>query len=60
VQTRYRDLLADHGPELGILRHVAPPALPEDVATAVSRLRSGLVKRVAGYDGVYGSIRALG
>jgi uncharacterized protein (TIGR00375 family) len=60
VQTRYRELLATHGPELAILRQVRPEELPEDVALAVSRLRSGLVKRVAGYDGVYGSIRALG
>ncbi|HET9079777.1 MAG TPA: UvrD-helicase domain-containing protein [Trebonia sp.] len=49
------------GPELGILGDVPLDDLaagaPSIVAEAVSRLRRGEVRREAGYDGVYGTIR---
>jgi DNA helicase II / ATP-dependent DNA helicase PcrA len=49
------------GPELGILGDVPLDDLaagaPSIVAEAVARLRRGEVRREAGYDGVYGTIR---
>jgi ATP-dependent DNA helicase UvrD/PcrA len=49
------------GPELGILGDVPLDDLaagaPSIVAEAISRLRRGDVRREAGYDGVYGTIR---
>jgi uncharacterized protein (TIGR00375 family) len=56
----YQKLLGQFGPELGILRSVSP----EDVACcgeplvaeALSRMRTGAVEILAGYDGEYGTI----
>ena len=49
------------GPELGILGDVPVDDLaagaPSIVAEAIARLRRGDVRREAGYDGVYGTIR---
>ena len=49
------------GPELGILGDVPLDELaagaPSIVAEAIARLRRGEVRREAGYDGVYGTIR---
>jgi len=49
------------GPELGILGDVPLDDLaagaPSIVAEAITRLRRGEVRREAGYDGVYGTIR---
>ena len=49
------------GPELGILGDVPLDDLaagaPSIVAEAIARLRRGQVRREAGYDGVYGTIR---
>jgi superfamily I DNA/RNA helicase len=49
------------GPELGILGEVPLDDLaagaPSIVAEAITRLRRGEVRREAGYDGVYGTIR---
>ena len=49
------------GPELGILGEVPLDDLaagaPSIVAEAITRLRRGQVRREAGYDGVYGTIR---
>ncbi|HEX4291229.1 MAG TPA: UvrD-helicase domain-containing protein, partial [Trebonia sp.] len=49
------------GPELGILGDVPLDDLaagaPSIVAEAITRLRRGEVRRQAGYDGVYGTIR---
>src|ERR1700761_4860500 len=49
------------GPELGILGDVPLDDLaagaPSIVAEAIARLRRGEVRREAGYDGVYGTIR---
>jgi superfamily I DNA/RNA helicase len=49
------------GPELGILGDVPlddlAAAAPSIVAEAIARLRRGDVRREAGYDGVYGTIR---
>jgi DNA helicase II / ATP-dependent DNA helicase PcrA len=49
------------GPELGILGDVPLDDLaagaPSVVAEAIARLRRGQVRREAGYDGVYGTIR---
>ena len=49
------------GPELGILGDVPldelAAAAPSVVAEAIARLRRGEVRREAGYDGVYGTIR---
>ena len=56
-------LLAACGPELAILRDVPPDALdahgPPRLSEAVRRLRAGQVVRRGGYDGVYGTVRAL-
>ena len=54
-------LVERFGPELGILGEVPLDDLaagaPSVVAEAVARLRRGEVRREAGYDGVYGTIR---
>ncbi|HEY6493012.1 MAG TPA: UvrD-helicase domain-containing protein [Trebonia sp.] len=56
------DAMVDRfGPELGILGDVPLDDLaagaPSIVAEAIARLRRGEVRREAGYDGVYGTIR---
>jgi uncharacterized protein (TIGR00375 family) len=52
------------GPELSILGDVPLDELaakaPSTVAEAIARLRRGEVRREAGYDGVYGTIRLFG
>jgi superfamily I DNA/RNA helicase len=54
-------LVERFGPELGILGDVPLSDLaagaPSVVAEAIARLRRGEVRREAGYDGVYGTIR---
>jgi uncharacterized protein (TIGR00375 family) len=54
-------LVERFGPELGILGEVPLDDLaagaPSIVAEAIGRLRRGEVRREAGYDGVYGTIR---
>jgi len=54
-------LVERFGPELGILGDVPLDDLaagaPSIVAEAIGRLRRGEVRREAGYDGVYGTIR---
>ena len=54
-------LVERFGPELGILGEVPLDDLaaraPSVVAEAIGRLRRGEVRREAGYDGVYGTIR---
>jgi superfamily I DNA/RNA helicase len=54
-------LVERFGPELGILGDVPLDDLaagaPSVVAEAIARLRRGEVRRDAGYDGVYGTIR---
>ena len=54
-------LVERFGPELGILVDVPLDDLaagaPSIVAEAIGRLRRGQVRREAGYDGVYGTIR---
>ncbi len=63
VQGVYDRLLADLGPELGILRHVSPEAIAAAgeplVAEGVRRMRAGEVEIAAGYDGVYGRIQVF-
>ncbi|WP_258349285.1 UvrD-helicase domain-containing protein [Saccharopolyspora gregorii] len=56
------DLVAAHGPELGILDDVPLDELHRSdprVAEAIGRLRAGEVVRDAGYDGEYGTIRVF-
>ena len=63
VQGVYERLLADLGPELGILRDASPEAIAVAgeplVAEGVRRMRAGEVKIAAGYDGVYGRIQVF-
>jgi uncharacterized protein (TIGR00375 family) len=59
------DAMAERfGPELSILGEVPLDELaaraPSVVAEAIARLRRGEVRREAGYDGVYGTIRLFG
>lgn len=63
LQSLYHQLLAEHGPELAILRTL-PPENVEGIesgqlAEALRRLRAGQVIRQPGYDGLYGSIRVF-
>jgi uncharacterized protein (TIGR00375 family) len=57
----YKKLLEQFGPELGILRTVPPEDIARCgeplVAEALSRMRTGAVQILAGYDGEYGTIR---
>ena len=59
----YRNLLAELGPELEILRGVAPEriaGLGEPlVAEGVRRMRSGRLKIDPGYDGEYGKVQVF-
>jgi len=61
VAAQVNALVERFGPELGILGEVPLDELaagaPSIVAEAVARLRRGEVRREAGYDGVYGTIR---
>src|SRR6185437_11467684 len=61
VTAQVSALVDRFGPELGILGEVPLDDLaagaPSIVAEAVARLRRGDVRRAAGYDGVYGTIR---
>ena len=56
----YKKLLEQFGPELGILRTVPPADVAGCgeplVAEALSRMRTGAVEILAGYDGEYGTI----
>jgi uncharacterized protein (TIGR00375 family) len=60
VESQLNHLVATLGPELDILRRIPLDAIGqaggEDVKEAISRLRRGDVRRVAGYDGEYGII----
>ncbi len=59
----YRHLLEQCGPELEILRHIAPADVERCgepvVAEALRRMRSGAVEILAGYDGEYGTVRVF-
>ncbi len=61
VTAQVTALVERFGPELSILGHVPLSDLaagaPAIVAEAIGRLRRGDVRREAGYDGVYGTIR---
>jgi len=61
VTAQVSALVDRFGPELGILGDVPLDDLaagaPSIVAEAITRLRRGEVRREAGYDGVYGTIR---
>jgi uncharacterized protein (TIGR00375 family) len=61
VTAQVSALVERFGPELGILGDVPLADLaagaPSVVAEAIARLRRGEVRRDAGYDGVYGTIR---
>ena len=61
VTAQVSALVERFGPELGILGDVPLDDLaagaPSIVAEAITRLRRGEVRREAGYDGVYGTIR---
>ncbi len=61
VTAQVTALVERFGPELGILGDVPLDDLaagaPSIVAEAITRLRRGEVRREAGYDGVYGTIR---
>jgi DNA helicase II / ATP-dependent DNA helicase PcrA len=61
VTTQVTTLVERFGPELSILGEVPLSDLaagaPSIVAEAIGRLRRGDVRREAGYDGVYGTIR---
>jgi DNA helicase-2/ATP-dependent DNA helicase PcrA len=61
VTTQVTALVERFGPELSILGEVPLSDLaagaPSIVAEAIGRLRRGDVRREAGYDGVYGTIR---
>jgi DNA helicase II / ATP-dependent DNA helicase PcrA len=61
VTAQVAALVERFGPELSILGDVPLDELaakaPSTVAEAISRLRRGDVRRDAGYDGVYGTIR---
>jgi uncharacterized protein (TIGR00375 family) len=61
VAAQVSALVDRFGPELGILGDVPLDDLaagaPSIVAEAIARLRRGEVRREAGYDGVYGTIR---
>jgi PHP family Zn ribbon phosphoesterase len=60
VQQLYAQLLAAHGPELRILRQLDPDSLQSTpLAQAIRNLRAGHVTRIAGYDGIHGTIHAL-
>ena len=63
VQAVYKRMLAELGPELGILRDVSPEAIAGCgeplVAEGVRRMRAGEVEIAAGYDGVYGRIQVF-
>ncbi|MFR9729836.1 UvrD-helicase domain-containing protein [Saccharopolyspora sp. MS10] len=59
---RVSELVAAHGPELGILEDVPLDELHRGdprVAEAIGRLRAGEVVRDAGFDGEYGTIRVF-
>ena len=61
VMTQVSALVDRFGPELSILGEVPLDELaaraPSTVTEAIARLRRGEVRREAGYDGVYGTIR---
>lgn len=60
VQRIYHDLLQHLGPELEILRHVAPERIAACgqplVAEGVRRMRAGRVSITAGFDGEFGAV----
>jgi DNA helicase-2/ATP-dependent DNA helicase PcrA len=59
VGRRYLSLLESLGPEFSILQSVPIPRLAaadEKLALAVQAMREGHLRRVPGYDGVYGQI----
>ncbi|MEV6845305.1 UvrD-helicase domain-containing protein [Actinoplanes sp. NPDC051411] len=60
VETQLNHLVATLGPELDILRKIPVDAIGQaggdDVEEAITRLRRGDVRRIAGYDGEYGVI----
>ena len=60
VESQLRHLVATLGPELDILRRIPVDAIGQaggdDLREAITRLRRGDVRRVAGYDGEYGVI----
>ncbi len=60
VQTRYKKILADLGPEFEILRLTPIKEIREAgfpvIAEAIRRLRSGEIHTKPGYDGVYGQV----
>ncbi len=64
VGAEVRRLVAAFGPELGILSDVRLGDLSRAggslLAEAVARLRRGEVRREAGYDGEYGTVRLFG
>ncbi|HEY0534675.1 MAG TPA: UvrD-helicase domain-containing protein [Actinoplanes sp.] len=60
VESQLNHLVATLGPELDILRTIPVDAIGQaggdDLREAITRLRRGDVRRVAGYDGEYGVI----
>jgi DNA helicase-2/ATP-dependent DNA helicase PcrA len=60
VESQLNHLVATLGPELDILRKIPVDAIGEaggdDIKEAITRLRRGEVRRIAGYDGEYGVI----
>src|SRR3954469_11476482 len=60
VEAQLNHLVATLGPELAILRTVPVDAIGqaggENLREAITRLRRGQVRRIAGYDGEYGVI----
>lgn len=62
VQTRHAELIQRFGPELHILCKESVGSLDAywpELGEAVRRMRSGQVRRQAGYDGEYGTVRVF-
>ena len=63
VQEAWRKLITQLGPELFILERALLSEIaaigPPNLDTAISHMRSGQVRREAGYDGIYGRIACL-
>lgn len=63
VQSQYQDMLTKLGSEFFILREIPLEEIKTTsgilVMEGIKRLRSGLVERVPGYDGKYGTIKLL-
>jgi DNA helicase-2/ATP-dependent DNA helicase PcrA len=64
VQAQYHQMIARGGTEFGILLDVPIEEIAKfsnsNIARAIENIRLGKVRAVAGYDGEYGVIRALG